>query len=82
VRGVLLMGVVAAVVGFSCGTVVPPTSPCCTPVRVARDFGYVGSFTSDAGITTDVQLIVNSSGQATVSFVRRGDQIVQTFTAR
>ena len=72
----LAMALVA--MGLSCGPPVVRTPFCCTPIFVARDFGYVGSFASDGG-TTNVQLIVNASGEATVSFVRGADQITQTF---
>lgn len=73
--------IIAAIsLGLSCGPPFRGTGECCTPVTVQRGFGYVGTYLGDGGVSTQVQLIVTASGEAQVSFVRGGEQIVQTFS--
>lgn len=68
--------IVAALLGASCGPA--PAPACCTLTSVQRDFGYVGTYTSDAGVSTRVQLIISASGEARLSFLREGKQVAQT----
>ncbi len=74
-----LLIIAALSLGLSCGPPFRGTGPCCVPVTVQRDFGYVGTYLADGGVSTQVQLIVTASGEARVSFVRGGESIVETF---
>lgn len=66
--------------GLSCiEPIVQPIGGCCAPTAARRGFGYTGTSTADGGASTQVQVIVGSNGQTTVSFLRGNDQVVQTF---
>ena len=63
---------------ISCGPpVVRSNTNCCQPISIRRDFGYTGSYTLDGGASTQVQAIVSTSGQVSISFVRGTDQVVE-----
>lgn len=69
---------VAAALSLSCGPQVITNPQCCSPTRIPPGFGFTGSYTMDGG-STQVQLIVGADGVATITFLRGGDQVVQTF---
>ncbi len=76
-KGVL---VVLVALGLSCsGGGGGPYPSCCTP-QVARNFGYVGTYATDGGMT-QVQLIMNPTGETQLTVVRDGTAITQTFQA-
>ena len=65
---------------WACGTY----RPCChaTPT-VVRDVTYVGSLpASDGGTPTQVKMVVGSQGNARLTFVRDGVEVLETFAAR
>lgn len=66
------------VLGLACGSTGPNRPACCSP-QVARNFGYVGSYVADGGVTTQVQLIMNASGETQLTVVREGNAVSQTF---
>ena len=65
----------------ACGP--PPPVPCCgRKANVARGTVYSGTIAStDGGTSTEVRVTLSSSGNATVTFLRDGREIVQGFSA-
>jgi hypothetical protein len=64
--------------GLSCGP--PYRAPCCIQAEIVRDRVYQGSMVNDAGVTTQVTVVVPTTGEASLTFVQGGKEIVERFT--
>jgi hypothetical protein len=73
-----VLALVGACSNGACGGAWPP---CCSETpEVSRDVNYVGTIpASDGGTPTQVKFVVTSGGNARLTFLRDGVEIVESF---